>query len=166
MNKTIENSVKSFVDSVNNLFADVESWISNLQQKKGIQLKSRREEIRITEEGSGTYVVQKLIIEDSKGKKIADLIPIGASVIGARGRIDLNGTYDKAVLVDLEKGGPSLTTTIKVGNEEKTSTTSFYKNIEESGWHWIEDKRRGKAHHIDSKLFFELLEEVSDYEFE
>ncbi|HBG06492.1 MAG: hypothetical protein A2075_17210 [Geobacteraceae bacterium GWC2_58_44] len=116
------------------------------------------------EEASGLYKANRLAIVDEGGKKIADLQPIGTYIIGGNGRIDLNGTIDKVILVNLEAGGPSMTTTITVGGQPEKRTTPFYKGVDQQGWYWIEDKRRGKANLFTKDLFVELLREVSDYE--
>jgi hypothetical protein len=92
-------------------------------------------------------------------------MPVGAWVIGARGRADLIGKLDKVILVSLEEGGSAKTNTITCGDRKETSINKFYKGIEEAGWYWIEDRRRGRAHKIDKEVFYDLLTEVSDYEF-
>jgi hypothetical protein len=96
---------------------------------------------------------------------VAGLVPVGTFIIGGKGRIDLNGTIDKAIIVNLEVGGPSMTMTVTVGDHSEPPRKSFfYEGIERQGWYWIENRRRGKANFMDKKLFRELLMEVSDYE--
>lgn len=158
MNEKVAEDVKAFVDSVNNLFSEIESWIAKTK------LNGTRQETEISEEASGKYKVNKLTLTDEAGKKIAEFVPVGTFIIGGNGRIDLNGTIDKAILVNLEVGGPSMTTTITVGGQAETRTTRFYKGIDKQGWYWIEDKRRAKANFFTKELFIELLREVSDYE--
>ena len=158
MKKNEEKQVAHFVESVSSFFSEVESWILSSPLKVGI------EEIQITEENAGSYKINKHKIQDESDKKVADLVPIGTFIIGANGRIDLNGTIDRVVIVHLEINSPAMTTKVTVGNHRKTPTTYFYKGIEKSGWYWIEDSRRSKAHFMDRKLFCELLKEVSDYE--
>jgi hypothetical protein len=158
MNENTAGQVKSYVESVNNFFDEVESWIASSP------LKGIRQEMQISEEYSGRYKVNKLKLHDESGKQVVEFLPVGTFIIGGNGRIDLNGTIDKAIIVYLEAGGPSMTTTTPVGGQSETSKTSFYKGIEKQGWYWIEDRRRGKAIFFDKNLFFELLREVSDYE--
>ena len=159
MNENVAGEVKTFVDSVDRLFAEIESWIAPTN------LKGIRQEIEIAEEASGSYKVNKLILENERGKKIVEFLPIGTFIIGGNGRIDLNGTIDKAMIVNLKTGGPSMTTTITtVEGCTEAQTTSFYKGIDQQGWYWIEDRRRGKANFFTKNQFVELLKEVSDYE--
>jgi len=159
MNEKTAGQVKSFVESVNIFFTEIESWISSSH------LKSILQEIEISEEYSGRYKVSKLTLQDESGKKIAEFIPVGAFIIGGNGRIDMNGIIDKAIIVNLEGGGPSVTATVAVGEHSETSKNTFYKGIDKQGWYWIENGRRGKANFFDKHLFIELLQEVSDYEF-
>lgn len=158
MKENTAETVKSYVEAVNRLFDDVESWI------KSLSLNGIRQEIEISEESSGSYKVRKLILHDESGKKIAEFMPVATFIIGGNGRIDLNGTIDKAIIVNIEVGGPSLTTTLATGGQTDTQTSLFYKGIDKQGWYWIENGRRGKANYFDKKLFVELLKEVSDYE--
>lgn len=150
--------VLKYLQEVEMLFADINKWVS------GTGLKLRREEININEEQSGQYTASRLIIEDASGKKVADISPIAAFVIAADGRLDMNGTVDKAIIVNLLSGGPSMTTTIRHGNQTDVSTRQLYKGVDKSGWYMIDESRRAKAHFFDKELFFDLLAEVSDYE--
>lgn len=146
MSKKAVDIKMSFVERVDAFLKHVEKWVSTHS------LKTRREEMSITER-RGTYAVDRLVIEKAKGEKIADLIPVGGVIIGAQGRIDLKGIYDRVIIVFLEKG--------KEG--ESATSSCFFKGIEEPGWYWIEDKLRAKGHLVNKKLFLELLEGVSDY---
>jgi hypothetical protein len=159
MNGKTAGQVRAFVESVNIFYTEVKSWITK-SSLRGIQ-----QEMEISEEYSGSYIVSKLILQDESGKKIAEFIPVGTFIIGGNGRIDLNGAIDKAIIVNLEAGGPSMTTTTTtVGDHSETSKRFFYKGIDKQGWHWIENGRRGKADFLNKDLFIELLQEVSDYE--
>lgn len=157
MDEKKEQMVQHFLKSMTELYENIRSWldIASLQT-------SPLEEIELREEAYGAYKAQKMTIQDADGITIADIMPVGAGVIGASGRVDLVGKYDRVIIVLLEKGGPIITTMDSGG---KPSVTRFYKDIKEAGWYWIEDRRRGKAHKIDKEIFYELLTEVSDYEF-
>jgi len=158
MTENAAGKVSSFIESVDKLFTEIELWIASTN------LKGVWQEIEITEEASGRYIVKKLTLEDEKGKKIAEFLPVGTFIIGGNGRIDLVGTIDKAIIVNLETGGPSMITTMTAGDYTETRATSFYIGIDQQGWYWIEDRKRGKANLFTKDLFVELLREVSDYE--
>jgi len=134
-----------FCENVLRLYESIESWLPDGA------LALQREEVQIEEEAFGTYSSQKLILND-KGRKIATFLPIGASVIGADGRVDVRGRHDKESLLFLRK--------------EKPENRYFYINpIDLSGWYWIENTLRAKAHPVDETLFRDLLWRISDYEF-
>jgi len=160
MYEKASDQVESFRKAVEYLFTEIDSWLA------ASPLKTRREDMQINEEASGAYNIQKLLIEDAAGKKIAELVPVAAFVIGADGRVDLDGKYDKTIIIYAEAGGPSFTTSITHGGRTETSTISLFKGIDKKGWYWIEDNRLGRAHCLDKKLFFDLLDGVSDYVFE
>ncbi|TYT74473.1 hypothetical protein [Desulfobotulus mexicanus] len=148
-----------FLKSIDTLYNNIRFWLSPY----GLSI--LQEEIEIAEEASGTYKANKFIIQDDKNETIASIIPVGAWVIAANGRVDLIGKLDKVIIVNLEKDGLLQSPSVKAGDYQDTATKQFYKGIKQAGWYWIEDKRRGKAHLLDKELFFELLSEVSDYEF-
>lgn len=158
MNDKKDKDLQLFLESIAELYENIESWLDTTS------IQTDREEIELKEEHYGTYKAQKLIIKNTAGKSIAEVVPVGASVIGANGRVDLIGRHDRVIIVSLEKGGPTMTTTVSCGDNKETSVTKFYRGVEEAGWYWVEDRRRGKAHKIDQEIFYELLEEVSDYE--
>jgi len=159
MNEQRRMILEKFLKNIGELYDNISSWLSPYG------LNTLSEKIKITEEASGTYNANKLTILDEKKETVASIMPVGAWVIGANGRLDLIGKYDKVIIVNLEKGGPALSTTVTVGDHQEASTRQFYKGIEKTGWYWIEDRRRGKAHLLDKDLLLELLSEVSDYEF-
>ncbi len=152
-----ETQVKGYIKSVNNLYNDVEAWA------KSLSLSITRKETQIIEEDSGNYKIDKLIVKDNLGNIVVELIPIGAFIIGGNGRVDLVGTIDKVIFINLGANGSSITRKSLNINSETLNNT-FYKNIDKQGWYWIENSRRGKASFLDKNLFFELLWEVSDYE--
>lgn len=158
MNESAASQVKSFVESVDNFYDEVGSWVESSN------LIVIRQKIEISEEYSGNYTCNKLLLKGESGKLIAEIVPVGTFIIGGNGRIDLNGTFDKAIIVNLESGGPSMTSTITVGTHTESKKTSFYKGVEKQGWYWIEDRRRGKANFMNKEIFNELLREVSDYD--
>lgn len=57
----------------------------------------------INEKASGDYVTKKLVIFRDTGNQIAEICPVGAWVIGANGRIDLIGDFDRQILIYLKK---------------------------------------------------------------
>lgn len=147
-----------FLESLQKLYVQIESWC----QAKGLVIK--RESIQLNEEAYGAYPATTLKIQTTKGENIVELIPKGASIIGAKGRVDLVGNIDSVILVDWDQGGPSITTSIDDGSGKQTNTVKIYRNVGEAGWYWVESRKLARAHRLDEHLFFDLLPSVSDYE--
>ncbi|MCF6285391.1 MAG: RolB family protein [Candidatus Hydrogenedentes bacterium] len=147
----------AFCSNILSLYDSIQSWLPD------DQFDFQREQVYLSEEAIGRYASEKLVLRNKNRKLVATLVPIGASVIGADGRVDIQGEYDTTSLLRLEKDGPSLTS---ADGENTSSTRSFFRTpIEAADWYWIEDKRRGKAHRLTKELFRELLVQVSDFEF-
>lgn len=157
MSNTLQSESATFVEKVRLLLSDMETWAADND------LRTQKSDISISEEALGTYSAPMLTISNSDGTKIAEAIPIATRVLGAKGRIDLKGVYDRAIIVDLDKGGPSFTMTATVGSRTETRTSHFYRGIDEDGWYWIE-RPGGKGRKLTAELLLNLLSEVSDYE--
>jgi hypothetical protein len=157
MDHNIAGKVDFFIDAVNSLFAEIKSWLAQTN------LEGMQEKTEISEEAFGTYALVKMTIEDKEKKKIAELLPIGAFIIGGDGRVDMVGKIDKAILVFLETDA-SMKIQMNAGDSIETTTFPFFEGVERPGWYWIENGRRGKANLFTRELFIELLREVSDYE--
>ena len=158
MNSVIQENPSSFLASLGTIFSSIEKWATSAG------LKIVKSEISITEEACGTYSAPKLSILNSSGTELAEVIPVGAWTLGANGRIDVKGAYDKVIIIDLNVGGPTMKTTVTVGSHKETRDKPFYQGIDEAGWYWIENKVSGKGYKLTSESFFELLAEISDYE--
>jgi hypothetical protein len=150
-----------FIQETGILFSKIKKWSNNLQ------LDWKSSTISITEETCGTYSIDKLILQSEQGEKIAEIIPIAAFILGAFGRIDINGAFDSITILYLKKGGPSMERTEYDMNNKPTITRThyFYKGIDESDWYWIENRVSRKGHKIDEELFIDILRDISDYEF-
>jgi hypothetical protein len=154
-----QDRILKFLGRVENLFSEIKQWVANTD------LLVSSVEITIEEEDLGSYSSSKLLIRNIDGREIAQIVPIGTSILGANGRVDIKGLYDSEIIVDLNKGGPKMITTIRDddGKEISTRTKYYYRGIDEDGWYWVENKR-DKGHRLNAQLFFELLSEISDYE--
>jgi hypothetical protein len=159
MNPRTHTELQSFLEKVDQFFSEMESWCASEN------LSSQRTPISISEEEYGHYNTDQLKITTKAGKHIADVTPIGASILGANGRIDIKGPHDKIILVDLDAGGPTTTkstTPPEDGNPPRTR--HFYKGIDTPGWYWIDNRASSRGHKLDRDLFLNLLAEVSDHE--
>jgi hypothetical protein len=153
----MEQTLRCLCEQIEDLYKNVEKWLETTS------LQTTREEIEIHEEAFGAYGVPVLIMRNGADRLVAKMVLVGAHVIGAQGRVNLKGRHDDEILLFLNDGGPTIESVLEDGGSGKAIKTQLYKGVEESGWYWIEDKRRGKAHKVSRELFFELLGSVSDY---
>ncbi|GAB6048151.1 hypothetical protein JCM19379_19790 [Methyloparacoccus murrellii] len=140
------------------LVNDIEQW----SRAKG--LITRRYTTELDEEAYGQYQAEGLQLLLGDGRLLATLVPVGASIIAAKGRVDLEGTVDRAILVDWDQGGPVFETAIQVGDTLQTHTQAIYKGVDEPGWYWVESRALSRAHKLNERLFLELLFLVSDHD--
>lgn len=154
----IENHLENYLNRVKELLTEIEQWSA----AKG--LCTERGNLALNEEDYGHYQVETLRIFTPDKVKIAELIPVGASIIGAKGRVDLMGTIDQEILVDWEKGGPGFVSTVTINNHEETQTRYLYRGVDDPGWYWVESRKLNRAYKLDKRLFFDLLLAVSDYD--
>ncbi len=145
-----------FLTHVNSLFAEIETWL------RAAGLKILKTDIEINEEDYGSYHAPKITVLSPAGTELAEITPVGASILGANGRVDMQGFADKIILLDMDAGGPIRNNTGSAGKPETTARPLF-RGIDSAGWYWIENRISNKAHKLNSELFFDLLTEVADY---
>ncbi len=153
-------TLRCFCEQIEDLYKNVEEWLGSTP------LRATREKIEINEEAFGAYNAPVLIMRNGAGRLVAQIAPVGAHIIGADGRVDLRGRHDDEILIFLKDGAPVIESVLEKDGAGKAIKTQLYKGVEEPGWYWMEDKRRGKAHKVNRELFFELLWGVSDYAIE
>jgi len=147
-----------YLASVQQLFIEVEHWASRND------LMTRHGSTELNEEAYGVYQINTLKVCTKADKQLAEFVPIGASIIAAKGRVDLVGIIDSVILVKWDKGGPSITTIVDEGGIQHNATKPIYRNVGDAGWYWVESRKLSRAHRFDERLFYELLRSVSDYE--
>lgn len=147
-----------FLKSIQTLYKQIESWVEDKP------LQTTREGIELNEEAYGQYKTEKLVIRNATTEQlIASLIPKGAAIIGAKGRIDLAGNVDSEILVDWDKGGPSYTSKVVTNEQEQPGkAVPLYRGVDKAGWYWVESRKLARAHHLDKAVFMDLLASVSD----
>jgi hypothetical protein len=149
---------KTYIDAVKELDKRIEDeWLLN----EGVNV--RREATEINEESFDPYSVDLLIFSQD-GKDFAKLKPRGANIIGALGRVDLEGNRRAEIISFLPEGGPAYTLVKTKNGIVEQRTHRLYDGVTNAGWYWIENKERGKAKGLDKETFLELLSIVSDYE--
>lgn len=163
MNNQKDVKLNEFFEKLENLYSDISIWVNVLNLKVG------KFAIELNEEAYGKYTVEKCSLVNSDGKRIAELLPVGASIIGAKYRVDLIGLLDQENLVYFDEGGPKMRAGVFGGDQidiNKMRSSKIYRGVDEPGWYWIESQKLSRAYKVDQKLFLELLSTVSDYEYQ
>ncbi len=155
MDLETKHRVDEYLQRLHDLYTQVRGWLAD----QPVRLSEKN--VEVSEMLPGQYQAPSLEVASQTGAPIAVLQPIGSWIIGALGRVDLNGTNDTAVLLYLPAGGGQWQ--ISIAGEE-TKTAPFFRGVDRLGWYWIENVRLGRARSIDSELFLDLLVEVSDYD--
>jgi len=147
-----------YIARLNELYSHVGTWI------KDARLSVSRDTIELHEEVLGHYEAPALTVLDTQRKKVAELQPAGACIVGAQGRIDLVGLSGREALLYLAKGGPQYETKVTNGAGEENRSKPLFRGVDEAGWYWIERFRPARARHLVKELFLDLVSEVSDYD--
>jgi hypothetical protein len=126
---------KEWLDYLKKLYQLFESALQEYIEKKNLAVKYQ--DIRITEEGIGSYMAPSMNIEFG-GLKVT-LKPIGTLLIGSKGRVDMTGKGGtvRIILVDSKKKG--LTDFIKITVREagKPQLKEIAKPAEQViNWEW------------------------------
>lgn len=148
----------AYLERVDELLSLIKHW----SHARG--LIAARYPVQLSEEEYGSYTADGLHLSTTNGDRLGSLIPVGASIIGAKGRVDFQGTVDQAILVDWEAGGPVIESHITAPGSPVSTTRSIYRGVDEAGWYWVESRRLARAHKLDERLFWDLLFLVSDYD--
>lgn len=118
-------------------------WLQELeglyeQMEKHLQpygIEIRRHLVPLEEEYLGAYQAHELTFDIGHDKIVAK--PIGAQLIGARGRVDLSGPRATLKIVLLEKGGPALKyrVTERGGTVKESSHSMLRGDAGDAGWY-------------------------------
>jgi len=165
MTRMTENqnvALDQYLARVSALLDDVEKWSSDFG------LRTAQGQTTINEERHGQYAAATRVLNDENGKRIAEVIPFGESILGASGRVDVVGDYGKREkIVYLSEGGPVMTTRIHVGTDGATeeSTRKLYRGVDAEGWFWVSPSPLRRAFPITKEVFADLLSAVTGHEF-
>ncbi|BAO80065.1 hypothetical protein SRAA_0211 [Serpentinimonas raichei] len=158
-----KTELDEFLARTQALLADCEEW------SVGLGLRVTHGETAINEERHGPYRAPTLILDDSHGKRMAQIVPFGASILGAWGRVDVVSEYSKQEkIVYLSAGGPVIGTRIQAvenGPVEQSSHTML-RGVEGEGWYWVSPFPLRRAYPLTREVFVDLLGAVSGHDFQ
>ena len=155
------NGVAEYRRRLSALYTDAEAWL------RDAGLSCRREQMSLNEEMGGRYEVSRLVIRTADRHRVAELEPVGAHVVGACGRVDLRGAFDRIPILYLLRGGLALRTRIS-GDLATTQqrVTPLFRGVDRDGWYSLEREEPSRARHIDRHHFLELVRRVSEHALE
>jgi len=161
MNHPFDEKVRLYQERVAAFMDHAQAWCT----AHGLTVEKFPTEL--SEEALPKYQANSLRILRPNGQHLAELLPTGAAIIGALGRIDLQGAIARHAFLFQTGKGPTIGSHI-VTSEGKTThktTIPIVKGIDGDGWYWYEAFIR-QAKRVDESLFLDLLTDVSDYEFQ
>ncbi len=142
-----EQLKQNYLTKVNQLFGDIKNWL------KDTNLHVEQQETKIAEVLTGDYLAPTLSISINQ-EKLAKIVPIGACIIEAEGRIDVEGWLGIEHIAYLINGGPRL------GAGRK-----MFPDVNCDGWYWLENNLSGRAHLMSQSSFLNVFTQATDYAF-
>ncbi len=143
-----EQLKQNYLTKVNQLFGDIKNWL------KDTDLHIEQQETKIAETLTGDYLAPTLSITETQ-EHLAKIIPIGACIIEAEGRIDIQGWFGIEHIAYLINGGPRL-----------SAGKKMFPNVDSDGWYWLENNLSGNAHLMNKSSFFKVFKQASHYGFQ
>jgi hypothetical protein len=143
-----------YLERVHQFYQQVTEWLpTNLATREGPNYTIL--------DSTGEYTASQLSVVTNKGTDVeqvlANLLPKTCTVILAEGWIKMVGRFDEENLLYMLIDGEQLT------NPDERIRPLY--EVERDGWYW-EDIHRRQPVWITREVFLDLLQEVSDYEFE
>ena len=149
--------IEAFRERVQQLAEYIREWTAG---DPSLQIEITDQDI---EDVLGHYKVAQMALSKS-GARIARFVPLSAAVIGAQGRIDVDGPSDRAVILYLE-GTVTIETRIgSQGSEAQIHRTPIFRGVRGPGWYWSSDPRSRDVRLLDASTFRSLIAMVADYE--
>ncbi len=150
---------KEWLKHLSDFYQQVEEFLSDYVAKGQISINYGVKSI--IEEGLGEYQVNTAIIKI--GPSEIKLEPIGANVIGAKGRVDMNGSNGtvKFVLVDQEAAEPRTSVPIWIRGEKPPPKLEKPKRIK---WVWKISTHPPYIRYVElePESFFDSVMEVAN----
>lgn len=144
---------------LNNLYTQIESFLTDYLAAGQVEREYRQ--ITLNEENIGTYFARQLTLKF--GRQEVRFVPIGTSLIGAKGRVDVDGPAGKARLVLINKNVTNarqlIRVTVSVGTAPPPPVEQPKKPIE---WAWKIASAPPQMSFADltQETFFDMILEV------
>ncbi len=120
-----------WLSRLNELYDRIEAFLADYVKVGEIEIKYH--DIALNEENIGSYTARRMTVRI--GLQEITMTPVGTLLIGAKGRVDVDGPAGRTrfVLVNSEASGPRLKVTVTVGEPERAVAKTPPKDIR---WEW------------------------------
>lgn len=162
--KTIDWELKKeeWIKEIDTFLEQIKSYFEKYRDSVVIHEQS----LTINEEYLGAYEIKKLIVKFNNDT--VTFTPIGRNIIGAKGRVDMEGKAGKVkfVLVGENSQSPQIMTTIITNEQEQKEYETKIKkmdeiaNQEKNTWKISTPPPKIKYIELDENSFFDALMEV------
>ena len=157
MSVTPTQPVPLYLERVRQLYDTVRSWLIEMEpDATGAQEGT----VQISEQDHDPYPAPIFAITRATGERLS-LTPKGCQIVGAQGRVDLEGPGGMESLVFLTEGGPVIRISELTSSGRRLSTPSGRRLVSHDvaeGWVWVQNKEVGLFPSLDPDLFHRLLE--------
>jgi hypothetical protein len=148
--------LRAFRERVENLYRQIRDWT------KATSVTIVSQDCEVNESIYGTYHLPSLEMRAVHDSRIANLIPIAASVLAAEGRVDLVGSLGREGFIYLASGGPQINVSARNGGSSRQTFRPLFDGVTTDGWYWISNARLSEVRLLDEILFKKMLRVVSD----
>jgi hypothetical protein len=154
MNEEISKKIELFKKRVEDLYAQVCRWL----EEGRIEFDKKESSLTLTEGLSGPYAAKRLDIFTKDNERLFSLVPYGIWVIGAEGRVELEGDSGTESLIYLSE--EDMVAKEKLSEKENILRHKLNGSLEE-GWHWLDERITGKKPLFTRDIFLALLERIN-----
>lgn len=153
---------KAWLQHLEELYAQVEGFLKPYVDAGNVVKKYRS--VNLNEEYFGSYSAKEMII--IIGSKTIKLEPMGALILGSKGRVDVAGPLARAQLLLLDNNVKSMSQLVHVSesNKGKKTPRTPRKPPSDVKWVWkiVTRPPRREIIEINEKTFLNLLVEISN----
>lgn len=102
-----------YIGALKSLFASMRNWLTPGFEKELVHI--REESVQIDEEMLGQpYSAPSLRVSFPTVSRVVEIVPVGAFVVGARGRVDLRSGFQESILLRALRDDGSFPWCVKV----------------------------------------------------
>ena len=156
MKKNYLEKIEIFNNRVYRLFEQISGWL----EEEKIDFRKEEKKITLSEGPNRAYESKRLDVFTKEDEKLISVVPYGIWIIGAEGRVELEGDSGAESLVFLPEKEPDNVVREKSSAKDYIIRHQFTGNRAE-GWHWLDDRITGKKPLLTKEIFLSLLERIN-----